>query len=237
MGASSYVSTLTAGLCVSVDSQKHIPSFIDNAKEIKSKGVSDIIVISGLWLANALSWFLYGCDQWFCTRRPYQLQLEITLYKRFLECLNAWLIIWFGSCSPVGQWMTSMWWRHGSNPTPAMNISSSWQMGQASSQRHWTWCLTSARRVWATAPEDTLSLSTTSRWRLPTSKKEDHLAFLEERTSLKLWRLRKLHLTYLQICSEMNILMRFNLEEGGISDVKQTESSLLLYSGAWPFCA
>ncbi|KAG0586155.1 hypothetical protein KC19_2G069000 [Ceratodon purpureus] len=27
-------------------SQKHIPSFIENAKEIKSKGVSDIIVIS-----------------------------------------------------------------------------------------------------------------------------------------------------------------------------------------------
>lgn len=56
VGTSGFVSTLTAGLCVSVYSQKHIPSFIDNAKEIKSKGVSDIIVISGLWLANALSW-------------------------------------------------------------------------------------------------------------------------------------------------------------------------------------
>lgn len=29
-------------------SQKHIPSFINNAEEIKNKGVSDIIVISGL---------------------------------------------------------------------------------------------------------------------------------------------------------------------------------------------
>lgn len=98
---------------------------------------------------------------------------------------------WFESCSTVVQWMTSMWWRHGSNPIPATNISSSWQMGQANSPRHWTWCLTSARRVWATAPEDTLSLSTTSRWRWPTSKKAAHSASPEETTSLRLWRLRK----------------------------------------------
>jgi hypothetical protein len=87
MGMSWCVSTLTAGLCVSVDSQKHIPSFIENAKEIKSKGVSDIIVISGLWLANALSNFLYGCDQWFRTRHLLPIAVEITLYRRFLKCL------------------------------------------------------------------------------------------------------------------------------------------------------